>query len=68
MPVIRTLMHEGPLGLTRLPAGDGFELRPEGYVDKCHLCYEIREHPRPAYPAVIAPGACYPGDPGAVEG
>ena len=61
-PIVKTLIHEGPIGLTRLPEARGFKLRDEGYVDKCHLCYEIREHLRPSFPHQLAPSACYPED------
>lgn len=58
--ILRVLMADGPLGLTRLPEANGFRLRPEGYLDKCHLCHEVRDHLRPAFPDFLAPDACYP--------
>ena len=61
-PIVKTLIYEGPIGLTKLPEASGFTLRPEGYVDKCHLCYEIREYLRPFFPEHLAPSACYPDD------
>ena len=59
-PIIRVLMNEGPIGLTRIPEAKGFQLREEGYVDKCHLCHEIRTHLRARFPDVLCPENCYP--------
>jgi pyruvate-formate lyase-activating enzyme len=59
-PIISVLMHEGPIGLTRLPAAKGFTFNKSGYIDKCHLCQDIRSYLRPAYPAELAPDNYYP--------
>jgi len=59
-PIISVLMNEGPIGLTRLPEAEGFQLREEGYVDKCHLCHEVRTHLRHKFPDVLCPENCYP--------
>ena len=59
-PIIRVLMNEGPIGLTRLPEAEGFRLREEGYVDKCHLCHEVRTYLRPTFPEVLCPEHFYP--------
>lgn len=59
-PILSVLMADGPIGLTRIPEADGFELREEGYIDKCHLCHEIRTHLRSRFPNLLAPENCYP--------
>ncbi|MFA6107918.1 MAG: radical SAM protein [Candidatus Latescibacterota bacterium] len=58
-PIISVLLAQGPIGLTRLPMAAGFRLRPEGYVDKCHLCHEVRCHLQPHFPKILAPAECY---------
>jgi hypothetical protein len=58
--ILRVLMNEGPVGLTRIPEASGFRLRKEGYLSKCHLCHEVRTYLRPRMPHVLAPSNCYP--------
>jgi len=41
--VIRTLVEEGPTGLLKLPKARNFNFQENHYVDKCHLCMEIRK-------------------------
>jgi len=60
-PIISVLMKEGPVGLTRIPEAQGFVLREDGYVDKCHLCQEIRTYLRPRFPEILCPDNFYPG-------
>jgi len=59
-PILSVLIDEGPIGLTRIPEAAAFELREERYVDKCHLCHEIRTYLRPQFPDLLAPDNCYP--------
>jgi len=59
-PIISVLMKEGPIGLTRIPEADGFVLREDGYVDKCHLCQEVRTYLRSRFPEVLGPDNFYP--------
>jgi len=59
-PIIRILMDEGPIGLTRLPEAKEFKLREDGYVDKCHLCQDIRTFLQPDFPAILGPDNFYP--------
>ena len=59
-PIIRVLINDGPIGLTRIPEAQGFKLREEGYINKCHLCHEGRAYLRPKFADVLAPGNCYP--------
>lgn len=49
-PVTRTLVEKGPMGLVDLPECEGFNLQEEKYIDKCHLCCEIRRYMQKAYP------------------
>lgn len=62
-PILNAIMKEGPLGLMKLPHTEGFKLK-EGYIDSCHLCYELRSHLRQYYPDLLAPGNHYAGAPG----
>jgi MoaA/NifB/PqqE/SkfB family radical SAM enzyme len=41
--VIETLVKEGPMGLLKLPEVQGYEFQESDYVNKCHLCMEIRK-------------------------
>ena len=50
LPVTRTLVEKGPMGLIDLPECEGFNLQKEKYIDKCHLCSDLRRHVRKAYP------------------
>jgi len=49
-PVTRTLVEKGPMGLIDLPECEGFNLQEEDYMDKCHLCCELRRYMQRAYP------------------
>jgi len=57
-PIIRVLTQEGPLGLLRLAHHHGHSLAG-GYVDGCHLCYQVRRFLRPHYPDHFAPAHPY---------
>ena len=41
-PIIRTLVEEGPMGLLKDARRKGFRFRNAQYVNKCHLCIEVR--------------------------
>ena len=56
-PIIRVLAREGPPGLLRLAQLHGYS--PSGYVDGCHLCYQVRRFLRPYYPDHLAPACPY---------
>ena len=62
-PIIRVLVREGPAGLLRLAQRHGYS-PGRGYVDGCHLCYEVRRFLRPYYPDHLAPARPYaePGE------
>ena len=51
-PVTRTLVERGPFGLTGLPESLGFDLK-EKYINKCHLCIELRRYMRKTYPEMF---------------
>lgn len=40
--MIRTLVEEGPMGLVKDARRKGFRFRSAQYVNKCHLCIEVR--------------------------
>ena len=53
-PIIRILAQEGPPGLLRLGQRHGYS-PAGGYVDGCHLCYQVRRFLRSRYPSHLAP-------------
>jgi hypothetical protein len=53
-PIIRVLAREGPPGLLRLAQRRGYS-PARGYVDGCHLCYQVRRFLLPDYPDHLAP-------------
>ena len=42
-PIIRTLVEEGPLGLLKHYEKRGYRFQKGQYVNKCHLCIDIRK-------------------------
>ena len=46
-PITRTLVEEGPIGLLKLPEAHSFQLQEKQYINKCHLCIEIRSALKP---------------------
>jgi len=42
-PTIKTLVEEGPMGLLSLRQAHDFKLQENYYINKCHLCTEIRK-------------------------
>lgn len=52
-PITRILVEEGPTGLLKLPEARDYQFQQEQYINKCHLCTEIRKtlklHYRNAY-------------------
>jgi hypothetical protein len=57
-PIIKVLMERGPLGLAKLPQARGFRVKRQ-YIDKCHLCYDLRRVLRPPFPEYLAPSESY---------
>lgn len=57
-PIISILMEEGPLGLTKTSEAEGY-LMKNRYVEKCHLCQDIRNYLKPFYPNVLVPSNMY---------
>jgi hypothetical protein len=58
-PIIRHLTAGGPVRLAEMVRELGFVPR-ESYVNRCHLCYDVRKYLRPHYPHLLAPRDCYP--------
>ncbi len=57
-PIIKVLAEEGPTGLLPIAEEAGYEpLR--GYLNRCHLCYEVRRFLYPRYPEYLKPVAIY---------
>ncbi len=56
-PVITALREDGPRGLLRFAEGLGY--RRGEYVQKCHLCWEVRKYLRAWYPGALGPGEVY---------
>jgi MoaA/NifB/PqqE/SkfB family radical SAM enzyme len=42
-PLIETLVEEGPMGLLKLREARDFKFKEDDYINKCHLCMEIRK-------------------------
>ena len=60
--LVRTLMESGPFGLYRKARDEGgYQPLTNGYVDKCHLCVDVRNHlaGMGAFPGVLAPAGFY---------
>ncbi|MBG0786115.1 MAG: radical SAM protein [Anaerolineaceae bacterium] len=58
----RIWMDSGPFGLFQLAKDEyGYEPLPGGYVDKCHLCVDVRSHlsKRNLYPNELMPNGFY---------
>jgi len=49
-PITRILVEEGPVGLLKLPEARDYQFQQEEYINKCHLCMEIRKILKPHYP------------------
>lgn len=56
-PILNALRAEGPVGLLRLAEARGY--KRGRYVQKCHLCWEVRKYLRPQFPAVLGPDEIY---------
>jgi len=48
--ITKTLVEKGPLGLMSLPESEGFDFEEKKYIDKSHLCSEIRKFMRKTCP------------------
>ena len=48
--VTRILVEEGPTGLMKLPELRDYQFQEEQYINKCHLCMEIRKTLKLHYP------------------
>jgi molybdenum cofactor biosynthesis enzyme MoaA len=52
-PVTQTLVESGPEGLLKLPETSNFTFNPDIYIDKCHLCWDIRKFLKHKYPEMF---------------
>jgi len=52
-PVIKKLVENGPKGLIELPETSRFQFQEERYIDKCHLCMDIRKFLKTKYPEMF---------------
>lgn len=57
-PIISILIKEGPAGLARMPEAKGYSTKKR-YVEKCHLCQDIRNYLKPFYPDILVPSNMY---------
>ncbi|MHA1449642.1 MAG: radical SAM protein [Candidatus Hodarchaeales archaeon] len=57
-PVLSLVAEHGPVGLYKLAKEHGLRFE-RGYVDECHLCYEMRRFLHIEFPRHLAPAACY---------
>jgi len=56
-PIVAALREEGPVGLLRMAEVLGYHRRQ--YVQKCHLCWQVRKFLRPHQPDILGPGEVY---------
>jgi len=57
-PIISVLMKEGPVGLTKLPEAEGYSMKTR-YIEKCHLCQDIKNYLKPHFPNILVPSNMY---------
>jgi len=56
--LVRMVYDDGPYAYLDLAESHGYK-RPEGYAQKCHLCWEVRKFLRPLYPETFGPQEIY---------
>jgi hypothetical protein len=49
-PITRILVKKGPTGLLKLPEARDYKFQEAYFINKCHLCTEIRKTLKPHYP------------------
>ncbi len=57
-PILKPIISESPSKLLEIAKKKGFRPK-QGYVDECHLCYEVRKFLQPFFPQQLAPEICY---------
>lgn len=57
-PLWKCVREKGPHGLLDMAVRQGYRPR-DGYVDTCHLCYDVRKYLLPSFKETISPGDCY---------
>ncbi len=60
-PLMKILIEEGPVAITKEAEKYGFQLEKEGYASKCHLCFEVRRFLfyKGFYPDELCPDEIY---------
>jgi MoaA/NifB/PqqE/SkfB family radical SAM enzyme len=56
-PILNAVRTEGPMGLLRMAEARGYQR--ERYVQKCHLCWQVRKFLRPHFPSFLGPDEIY---------
>ncbi len=56
-PILNAVRTEGPVGLLRMAEARGYQRAR--YVQKCHLCWQVRKFLRPHFPAILGPDEIY---------
>lgn len=56
--IVKLIAEEGPAGLVEEARRKGYVSR-ERYINKCHLCYDVRKFLRSHYEGVLTPKNCY---------
>jgi len=57
-PVISIIAEQNPIGLLELAKARGYK-EERGFINECHLCYEMRRFLQPHYPEYLTPATCY---------
>ncbi len=57
-PIISIIAEQNPIGLLELAKARGYKEK-KGFINECHLCYEMRRFLQPHYPQYLAPSTCY---------
>jgi len=57
-PIISIIAEQNPIGLLELARARGYK-EERGFMNECHLCYEMRRFLQPYYPEYLAPVTCY---------
>ena len=68
-PVLRALVTGGPYALMQQAVELDYELLPDGYAGKCHLCTHVRQwlHDHGCFAGRLGPAECYLSPGGELE-
>jgi hypothetical protein len=56
-PILNAVRAEGPVALLRMAEARGYQRGR--YVQKCHLCWQVRKFLRPYFPSILGPDEIY---------